>query len=196
MQPVDTAVVLPEPGALKDQGRGTEVLDRTAIQHLNQVTSFTETMREKGYDVSLKSIYIDTCIPAAEILSALELPEHTAVVRIQRIHLADGVPIAMMTNYLPQDLVPGILEDADQITSLYAYLEQHHHLQITDSTDIIRAKAADFTEARLLDLPVGHPLIVNHRVTRMHDRPIEVVHMLVDADRYEFAVHLSGRPGT
>ncbi|MGL4282641.1 GntR family transcriptional regulator [Eubacterium aggregans] len=175
------------------QGRGTEVVDATATQHLNQVTSFTETMRAKGYDVSYKGIYIDEIIPPPSVLKALKLSEGTAVIRIQRIQMTDGRPIAIMTNYLNPDIAPGILEDQDQITSLYAYLEKKHQVRITDADDTIRAAVADFTQAQLLDLPVGHPLLINNRVTYMEDCPIEVVRMVVDGSRYEFSIHLSGR---
>jgi len=35
------------------QGRGTEVLDFSTTQKLNHITSVTETLVEKGYDVSI-----------------------------------------------------------------------------------------------------------------------------------------------
>lgn len=38
------------------QGRGTEVQDVSTSQHLNKITSFTETLRRKGYQVSTQGL--------------------------------------------------------------------------------------------------------------------------------------------
>lgn len=175
------------------QGRGTEVLDHTATQNLNTVTSFSETIRNKGYDVSLRSIFIDEFVPSKKVLEKLGLLDGTSVIRIQRIHLADDRPVAIMTNYLRPEIAPGILGDGDKISSLYTYLENVHHVKITHADDTIRAVGADFIQSQLLEIPIGYPLLLNHRITYSDDLPIEVVHMAVDGSRYEFSTHLSGR---
>jgi GntR family transcriptional regulator len=90
------------------QGRGTEVLDYKTTQKLNIVTSFTETLESKGYTVHSKSMYIDMVVPPINVLNDLNQPAETQVVRIQRIQLANDKPVAIMTNYLIPDLVPGI----------------------------------------------------------------------------------------
>jgi GntR family transcriptional regulator len=175
------------------QGRGTEVLDYKTTQKLNQVTSFSETLKARGYQVSSKSMYIDMIIPARNILSDLKLPENTEVVRIQRIQLANNKPIAVMTNYITPDIVPGILGDTGKFVSLYNHLETKYGIVITSAQDNISAKVADFLESELLQIPIGSPLLVDRRVTFSREDPIEVVTMVVDASRYEFSVNLIGR---
>lgn len=175
------------------QGRGTEVLDYKTTQKLNQVTSFSETLKAKGYNVGSKSMYIDMVIPAKNILEDLNLPEKNEVVRIQRIQLANGKPIAIMTNYITPEIVPGILEDTGKFVSLYNHLETKYDVVITAAKDQISAKVADFLESELLQLPIGSPLLVDRRVTFSLDDPIEVVVMVVDASRYDFSVSLLGR---
>ena len=177
------------------QGRGTEVLDFKATQKLNHVTSFSETLEAKGFTVHSKSMHIDMIIPPGNVLEELFLPPDTEVVRIQRIQLANGKPIAIMTNYIVADLVPGIMLDAGKFVSLYHHLETKYGIKITSARDNIKAKVADFLESELLQVPIGSALLVDRRITFSGSKPIEDVIMIVDASKYEFAVNLVGRPG-
>jgi GntR family transcriptional regulator len=177
------------------QGRGTEVLDFKATQKLNHVTSFSETLEAKGFTVQSKSMHIDMIVPPGNILEELLLPQDSEVVRIQRIQLANGKPIAIITNYIIADLVPGIILDAGKFVSLYHHLETKYGIKITSARDNIKAKVSDFLESELLQIPIGSPLIVDRRITFSGNKPIEDVIMIVDASKYEFAVNLVGRPG-
>ena len=175
------------------QGRGTEVLDYKTTQKLNIVSSFTETLESKGYTVHSKSMHIDMVIPPRNVLDDLNQPEGLEVVRIQRIQLANEKPVAIMTNYVIPDLVPGIVNDSGTFVSLYHHLETKYGIIITEAKDIIKAKVADFLESELLQIPIGSPLLIDRRITYSLGRPIEVVIMIVDASKYEFSVNLVGR---
>jgi len=176
------------------QGRGTEVLNYKTTQKLNQVSSFSETLEAKGYKVQSKSMYIDMVVPPSNVLEDLQLSPDTEVVRIQRIQLANGKPIAIITNYIIPDLVPGIISDTGTFVSLYHHIESKYGIKITAARDTIKAKVADFLESELLQIPTGSPLIVDRRITYSLSKPIEVVVMIVDGSKYEFSVLLSGRP--
>ena len=175
------------------QGKGTEVLDYKTTQKLNIVTSFTETLESKGYTVHSKSMHIDMVVPPKNVLDDLDQPAETQVVRIQRIQLANDKPVAIMTNYVIPDLVPGIVSDSGTFVSLYHHLETKYGILITSAKDNIKAKIADFLESELLQIPIGSPLLVDRRITFSQSRPIEVVIMIVDASKYEFSVNLTGR---
>lgn len=176
------------------QGRGTEVLDYKTTQKLSLVSSFTETLESKGYTVHSKSMHIDMCVPPNSVLDDLDLPTDSEVVRIQRIQLANGKPVAIMTNYVIAELVPGIQADSGTFVSLYHHLESKYGILITAAQDNIKAKVADFLESELLQIPPGSPLLVDRRITFSLGKPIEVVIMIVDASKYEFSVNLAGRP--
>jgi GntR family transcriptional regulator len=132
-------------------------------------------------------------VPPINVLNDLNQPAETQVVRIQRIQLANDKPVAIMTNYLIPDLVPGILSDSGTFVSLYHHLETKYGILITSAKDNIKAKIADFLESELLQIPIGSPLLVDRRITLSQGRPIEIVIMIVDASKYEFSVNLTGR---
>ncbi|HVO40835.1 MAG TPA: GntR family transcriptional regulator [Spirochaetia bacterium] len=176
------------------QGRGTEILDFKATQKLQYVTSFSETLREKGFTVSQADVRVDITPGPRHITEELKTEAGAPLVRIERVTLANGVPIALMTNYLVPELAPGIEKKVSGMDSLYSFLESEYHIVIEAATDYISARQSNAEEARRLQIPRGAPLLVVRRITHSGGRPVEVAILLVIADRYEYCVHTRDRP--
>jgi len=176
------------------QGKGTEVLDFKATQRLQYVSSFSETLQEKGFNVRYRDLVAD-CIPAPRRIAAdLKLEPDARVVRVQRVILANGKPIAIIWNYLLPEIVPGIERRIAGMKSLYAFLESEYNLRIEAATDYISAKAAGAEEAARLEIPAESPLLVVKRITYSRGRTIEVAILHVVADKYEYCVQSKDRP--
>ena len=153
------------------QGRGTMVLDRKAIQSYNHVTSVTETLLKRGYKVEARGLFIDEA-PRTEALSAqLQLSDKDKIVRIQRVQCADNIPVAIMTNYIPESLVPGILECTPKFDSLYRYLEEEYHFSIDRTEDLIYAGGCSFFDAQILQVRSGTPLMEVERLCYLPSVP-------------------------
>ncbi len=176
------------------QGKGTEVLDPKTTQKLNSVTSFSETLLEKGYNVSSKNVQIELIKPPGRVASELKIDLDTEVVRVYRIRLANDKPIAIMINYLRAEMVPGIESKINMADSLYRFLETEYNIVFDSAVENIGARAAGTTEAEMLQIPEGAPLITSRRVTSADGKPIEVVVSSIVADKYEYKVFLKGRP--
>jgi len=176
------------------QGRGTQVLDFKATQKLGNVTSFSETLREKGATVTQADVHVDIVTAPRRIAEELQVQPHERLVRIDRVTLANGTPIALMTNYLLPETVPGIEKRIGGMTSLYSFLESEYRLVIEAATDFISARVAATSEAQRLQVPEHSPLLVVRRVTHSGGRPVEVAILLVVADKYEYCVQTKDRP--
>jgi len=176
------------------QGRGTEVLDFKATQKLQYVTSFSETLREQGFTVAQSGISVDFVPAPRHIASDLKLDPGDRLLRIDRVTLANGTPIALMTNYLVPDLAPGIEKRLDGMSSLYSFLESEYHIVIEAATDFISARQPSPPEAEKLGVPRTSPLLVVRRITHSGGRPVEVAILLIVAERYEYCVHTKERP--
>ena len=175
------------------QGRGTMVLDRRTIQDLNKVTSVTESLRRRGYDVRTKSMYIDL-IPVSEKLGKeLDLPGDDSITRVQRIQLIDEKPIAIMRNYIPTTLVPGLIQFTNKFTGLYQFLEEHYNLEIDSAHDKIFAKSADFAESEMLNVQPGTALLCIRRICYRNEEPVCVDDVCILGDQYELAISTNGR---
>ena len=176
------------------QGKGTEILDFKATQKLGFVTSFSETLREKGFTVTQADLTAEFVPAPRRIAEPLKVPPATRLVKIGRVTCANGAPIALMTNYLLPELAPGIERKLEGMVSLYSFLESEYSIVIESATDYISARAATAGEAARLAVPAGTPLLVVRRVTHSGGRPVELAVLLVLADKYEYCVHTRDRP--
>ena len=176
------------------QGKGTQILDFKATQRLGFVTSFSETLREQGFSVTQADIRVDFVSGPRRIAADLGVEPGTRLLRIDRTTLANGSPVALMTNYLLPELVPGIEKRINGMSSLYSFLESEYNLVIEAATDFISARQALAAEAERLQIAEGSPLLVVRRDSHSGGRPIEVAILLIVADKYEYCVHTKERP--
>lgn len=176
------------------QGRGTMVLDFSTVQRLNMLTSISETLKNKGFEVSTKSMHIDRIKAGVKIADALKIKEDEFVVRIQRVQCSQGQPIAIMTNYLIEDIAPGIEQYTGTFASLYDFLENKYNVVLTNAIENLSACVADFSESHLLEVPIGSALLVSKRITYSHNKPVEYAILKILGDKYEYSIHMEGRP--
>lgn len=175
------------------QGHGTVVLDYKTTQNLNAVTSISETLRKRGHVVRPKSTYIDTIEATGQLSEELQVVDGTKIARVQRIQLADEKPIAIMRNYLVAETVPDLQYFAGKFSSLYLFLEEQYGIVMEKAYDRITARAATFSDAEMLQVPVGTALIAFSRICFQNEKPVCVDHLSIVGDRYEFELTLIGR---
>lgn len=175
------------------QGRGTMVLDFKASQNLNHVVSITETLRQKGYTVRTKSMYIDIIEADLDISNSLNIPIHEQVARFQRIQLTDEKPIVIMKNYVPAYLVPDVTRYCNKFSALYQFLEDTYQLKIDEASDRIFAKNASFEEAQLLEIDTGEALLCIQRTCFYQGIPICFDDVAIIGKHYELTSNMRGR---
>lgn len=176
------------------QGRGTQVLDNTATQKLNSVSSFTETLVQKGYVVSTKGVFVELIKAGTFIAQKLNIKEEDSVYHIQRVQFADNSPIAIMENYLVSRLFPNFRCGYVDFISLYTLLEKDYGLIIKEAYQTISAEKASFSDAQILNISVGNPLLVSSRVTYSADKvAFEYSLSKIIAEKYNYSIYLSGR---
>ena len=175
------------------QGRGTEVLDVSTTQKLNHITSVTETLIEKGHKVTTQAMLIERISTPDFVAKALDLSDGAKVYRVQRVQCADSTPIAIMVNYLRENVVPDLEKYADKFISLYQVLESQYNIIFKDSEEYISAVGADFHESQILKVPPGSPLLCSRRISTTEQGPFEYSISKFVADKYEYSVYMQGR---
>jgi GntR family transcriptional regulator len=175
------------------QGRGTEVLNYNTTQNINEVTSVSETLERKGYTIFTKSMSIDRIPASVRLAKELSIQTNSPVIRIQRLQLADDIPIAIMRNYLIPDLVPNIEKYEGKFTRLYDFLEEHYSLRIDAADDRISARTTTPEEAEMLHVPANTALIYLIRTCFSNGRIVGVDHCRILGSKYEFEVRMKGR---
>jgi GntR family transcriptional regulator len=109
------------------------------------------------------------------------------VLRVARVNLADGEPFARVTVYCPEDLGAQLSRAQVAEKSFYDLLP----VELGGAVQTIEAAAADATDAELLAIPEGSPVLRCERITSDHDgRPVLIGEYVFPGHRTAFIVDL------
>ncbi len=175
------------------QGRGTFVAPSTAAPGLVRLVGFTEDMLQRGLTPATKLISA-SLVPASDRLaSALQSEEGEPLARIERLRLADGVPIGVEIAFWAHRHCPGILTQDYTTHSLREMLKNKYQIRLTRARQQIQAAAAAAEMAEVLDVVVGFPLLTIERVSYSEvGVPMEFLQLYYRSDRYALHADLRG----
>lgn len=166
------------------QGRGTFVATPKIEQRLD-LTSHTESMIASGIKPSSKLIEVSRIEAPTEIALALELPAVAEVLRIERVRLADGEPIALEVLHVSAERFDGISGALQDGESFYGLLHSQYGIELAHADETIEAVIATERGAQLLDCSPGSALLQLSRLTvDRQGRPIEYVRSFYRGDRF------------
>lgn len=173
---------------VRRQGSGTFVARR--IQAPNSfLSSFSEDAAARGEKTQTIWMMKASALASHEEAQVLELPAGASIVRLGRVRLAEGEPLAIENAIVPSAFLPD-LEALGE--SLYETLARFGSRPVT-GMQRIRASQATSTEAGLLSVPEGAAILRIERLTRISDgRPVEFTRSAYRGDRYEFVSELRG----
>jgi len=171
---------------LVKQGYGTEIIRRKVSQSLNGITSVSESLKKSGYEVGVSAMHVERISANYELAKELNLNAGDPVILISRIQTADGNPVAVAKNYIPEKFVPGIIDAKDSIVSLYQYLKDRYGINITRVEDRIGAVSATFDESIALNVEPKSALIIVRRICYQGSVPFEVDFVKINAKKYEY----------
>jgi DNA-binding GntR family transcriptional regulator len=172
----------------RKRGYGT-VVTREKLNRDVQLTSLHDDLIRAGQQPATKVLRNEVAVASESVAAALELPEGSLVICLERIRLADGEPIALMHNFLPAALVR-LNDEALETHGLYEILRAAG-IALASATQRMSAKNALAAEARLLDEPRGAALLTMERtVLDDRDRPVEFGQHVYRASRYSLRTSL------
>jgi len=180
----------------REHGRGTFVAPAIMQNSVNELISFSDDMSSRGFQPGQRILKIEYIEPSSSVRKKLELDATiNTVLYIERVRLADGIPIAIQYAYVPMKDKDPITElELEQAGSLYKLMESKYNLMAVDADETIEATIAGALEAQLLEIKEGSPLLLVERTSWSQDRlPMEFVRLQYRADRYKYFAHLSRR---
>lgn len=142
------------------QGARTFVSVKSRLEkRANNITGFSEGVSARGKTPGTVWIFKGIVPPAPKDTIALGIAPDQFVLKLHRVRLADGEPIAVESAVLPADMIGGteLIED-----SLYATLDSLN-LRPSRGYQRIYADAMDAGESRYLNSQPGEPLLVSER---------------------------------
>lgn len=174
---------------VKRQGYGTVVASKRMVEDFSKLSSFTEKMRSQGAEVTSKVLEVARMQAPSRIAEHMRIETGDPVIEVKRLRFVDGEPIAFFTNYLLP--IYGVNENDDYSGSIYELLEKKYGVSIVSGEKVIEAMVAASTEAKLLNIAVGDPVLLIRNVTcDENGEPVDYAEGIYRADRYKYVVKL------
>jgi len=182
---------------VKRKGKRTSVATTRIVQKLPRLASFSEDMREKGLKPSYRLLRIFRAPVPSHIGSNVDLDAQSVPV-VERLMLADEEPMALHVCFLVAKKCWDIEDELKRAlkagASLYSFLE-HRGILLQYAEQIMGATVASKTQADLLNVKKGSPLLRMERLTfDLAGEPAEYVEGFYRADRYQYCVELKRNP--
>lgn len=173
---------------VRRRGIGTQVVQSSVIRPV-ELTSLYEDMQNAHLEPGT-TVLTHQVVPAkTSVAQALSLVPDTPVLLLRRSRSTDGVPFAILENYLPiefADISVGDLESR----GLYQNLRSRG-VTIRVATQRIGARRATSEEAELLEIDQRGPLLTMERVSfDQSGAPIEFGNHCYRPDMYSFETTL------
>lgn len=176
---------------VRKRGVGTQVVQQP-VHRTVELTSLYDDLRRLGRSPQTRVLAVATVPAPDKVATQLGLAVGTEIVRIERLRLSDGDPLALMTNYLPIEV--GINEDSPLAEDGLYELMRRKGVRIRVAQQQIGARAATAEEAELLGESVGAPLLTMQR-TAFDDtgRAVEFGSHVYRPELYSFDIRLVDR---
>jgi len=174
------------------KGKGTFITKPKISEGLVQkLTGFYQDMVERGLKPVTKVLH-HTVGPANEkVARYLSIETGTQVIEILRLRFINDEPIQVVTTYIPYELCPSLATIDLTDRSLYEYMEKEAGIVLARGRRYIEAVSSNETEAQLLGIQRGAPLLMLDSISFSEDgRPVEYYHALHRGDRSRFEVEL------
>jgi len=187
--------ILVEEGWLqRQQGRGTFVTRPSLSPVFFRLADFNEDMRQRGLEPSTRLLSMEV-IPADEEMAArLQIPVGEKVIKICRLRLANGRPMAYETRHLAYDLCPQLLSEDVENQSIHSLLIDKYNIPLVRACHTIEARVLSEEEAKLLEVEPGSAGFFIDRVTyTTHGRPGTWYRCLYRGDEYRFTAEFQPR---
>lgn len=177
----------------RQQGRGTFVAHPTVEQGLVRIISFTDDMRQRGFEPGTEVLFSGLVAAPPETAEKLEIEPGEELARLDRLRLADGEPMSIEESCLVHRYCPGVLEGDYVAHSLREALERDYGIRWLHAKQVIRAVLTPSRLADLLDTHSPSAMLFVERVSySQQDIPIEFLRIYYRADRYALYNELTG----
>jgi GntR family transcriptional regulator len=176
---------------VRRRGIGTQVVHGRVTRNV-ELSSLYEDLGQSGQTPTTR--VISYAHGTADDTSAKELGVDVGapVLHLTRLRSADGVPLAVLENTLPEDFTD-ITRDDLEARGLYQLMKARG-VSIRVANQRIGARAASATEAELLEIRKGSPLLTMSRTAFDNSgRAVEYGQHVYRPDLYSFELTLVDR---
>lgn len=166
------------------QGFGWFVSGNQLSQTLGHLGTIEEQMSASGLFPTRRILEFAFEKATRKVAKVLDCDQ---VLRVKRVNMADDEPFAVVTVWCSFELGKHLSRHDVETNSFYSLLK----IKLGGATQTIGADSATTEEARLLEIPVGSPVLRCDRITSdQNGNPVLVSHHVFPAHRTNFVVEL------
>lgn len=176
---------------VRRRGIGTQVV-QTQLRRTVELTSLYDDLSAANHEPSTTVLSLKTVPATGPVAEGLRLRDGDDVLEVRRLRFDGGAPLALMTNWLPKDLLTTTREELES-TGLYDIMRQSG-VQPRVANQSIGARAATAAEAKHLGVKTGAPLVTMERTAfDSSGRAVEYARHGYRGDSYSFETTLISR---
>ena len=160
---------------------------------MKNLQSFTEMCRYMGMEPGGKMLENCLVSPDEKTRKLLGLEKDSQVISISRLRYADGQPVAIEKNYFPTKYAC-LLDETFDNNSLCSFLHEKAKVTVSASEKWIGICRTTASEAKLLGVSKGSPLLFIKSVTYTQDNePLYVGVQIFNGENCSFYIYQSNR---
>ncbi len=172
------------------RGRGTFVAPQRLQKKQQEMRSFTEEIRSRGLTPSSR-LLVCRLVPQSSLdVEFFNLSDTEQIYEIERLRLADNVPVAVELIHIPQQVCPHLDRFDLAAQSIYSILEENYGVALTHCSEYISAARPTREQKQLLGMQSGEPVLtVDRRTFGDNETPVELATTTYRGDMYTAIVH-------
>lgn len=173
------------------QGVGSFAAEGRLRQGLVRLTDFSEDMVQAGLRPSSRVLFYGREAAGAQVASCLGLREGAPCVRLDRLRLGDGQPIALDQTWLPTEYGRRLEGQDLTVKTIYRILGAEYGIPVLRGHYRIEAVEADPAVAEALGIEARRPLLLISRLSyTTGNKPIYFQKRYYRPDRVVYEVEL------
>jgi GntR family transcriptional regulator len=174
------------------RGRGTFVLAPKVSHELTKLTGFVEDMDTHGRKASAHVVSQGEVAANLPVARHLGISRGTRVMRIERVRLADSVPMSFDETYLPLEIGRKIVRNDLRVMPIFTLLEEKYGIPLVEADYSLDAAAASAHVAEALHIPEGSPILRIERTSfTTEEKPIDYEILSYRGDLIRFVTRLA-----
>ncbi len=126
----------------------------------NELNSLQEELEQRGKKCFSYILTFEVEDISPELAEAMNLPEESKVIHIERLRYADDIPLCYQKLYLNYELCKDLDEKLIRTHSLYSTLENDLNIKIYKAEQSVTATVASYKVAAMLELPNRESIIL------------------------------------
>jgi GntR family transcriptional regulator len=141
------------------RGKGTFLIEPPFVENVSILSSFTASMRERGFDVEMRLLRHENVRTPREIAHALGTAERRATL-LERLAVIEAEPVGLFVSHLSPKRFPNVAVKVASRGSLSSVLEDDFGVVPVRADTIVEVGRCTTAQSALLRIPAGSSLLI------------------------------------